>query len=274
MWRFDKLFGHLFMFTSGNSEFLLRIFPAKPKAAIFLVKRKVVNLTKIKMSVSTTPKPTFAQVFRTEVVTNPKQSVSFMKKFTSIAVSTVLYLRTDFDAGAFERMKIDDVRVTMLVKKKDNPAAEMILNNINNAMIALQEGHLREFHVLFVRPDDPDHIIESHMFKFQVPKNVDQRGDTRTLTPKEKENKMRAEVCKLNKKICNVSQGYESLPEDMEMRIKLVFDEDTPAGYAPPGFISATPNTLSKIRFAEAPPTPVSYGKLGTRYHELEASVQ
>ena len=226
------------------------------------------------MSVSTTPKPTFAQVFRTEVVTNPKQSVSFMKKFTSIAVSTVLYLRTDFDAGAFERMKIDDVRVTMLVKKKDNPAAEMILNNINNAMIALQEGHLREFHVLFVRPDDPDHIIESHMFKFQVPKNVDQRGDTRTLTPKEKENKMRAEVCKLNKKICNVSQGYESLPEDMEMRIKLVFDEDTPAGYAPPGFISATPNTLSKIRFAEAPPTPVSYGKLGTRYHELEASVQ
>ena len=87
--------------------------------------------------VSTTPKPSFAQVFKTEVITNPKQSVSFMKKFTGIAVSSVLYLRTNFDAGAFERMKIDDVRVTMLVKKKDNPATEMILNNIKNAMVAL-----------------------------------------------------------------------------------------------------------------------------------------
>ena len=223
--------------------------------------------------VSTTPKPSFAQVFKTEVITNPKQSVSFMKKFTGIAVSTVLYLRTNFDAGAFEPMKIDGVRVTMLVKKKDNPAAEMILNNISNAMVALQEGHLREFHVLFVRPDDRDHIIESHMFKFHVPKAVDQSGD-RKLTPKEKEKKLRIEVCKLHKTICSVNEGFETLPEDMEMRIKLVFDEDTPAGYAPPGFISATPNTINKIRFAEAPPTPMSYGKLGTGHHELEAVVQ
>ena len=223
--------------------------------------------------VSTTPKPSFAQVFKTEVITNPKQSVSFMKKFTGIAVSSVLYLRTNFDAGAFERMKIDGVRVTMLVKKKDNPAAEMILNNISNAMVALQEGHLREFHVLFVRPDDPDHIIESHMFKFHVPKAVDQSRD-RKLTPKEKEKKLRIEVCKLHKTICSVNEGFETLPEDMEMRIKLVFDEETPAGYAPPGFISATPNTINKIRFAEAPPTPMSYGKFGTCHHELEAVVQ
>ena len=222
--------------------------------------------------VSTTPKPSFAQVFKTEVVTNPKQSVSFMKKFTGIAVSTVLYLRTNFDAGAFERMKIDGVRVTML-DKKDNPAAEMILNNISNAMVALQEGHLREFHVLFVRPDDPDHIIESHMFKFHVPKAVDQGGD-RKLTSKEKEKKLRIEVCKLHKTICSVNEGFETLPEDMEMRIKLVFDKDTPAGYAPPGFISATPNTIDKICFAEAPPTPMSYGKLGTGHHEFEAVVQ
>ena len=226
-------------------------------------------------AVSTTPKPTFAQVFKTEVITTPQQSVAFMKKFSKIAVSTILYLRTSFDAEAFKRLKIDGVRVTMLTKKQDNPAAEMILNHISNAMVALQEGHLKEFHLLFVKSDDPDHIVEMHTLKFDVPKKkAGQSGDEVPLTPKDKENALQKALGKLNKKICYVGQDLPDLPDKMELRIRLIFNENTPLGYAPPGYTSATPNTIEKVRFADVPPTPLSYGKLRTSHHKVQAGIQ
>ena len=228
------------------------------------------------MATITTPKTptgTLASVLGHEVVTSMVQSYKFMQKFTIVGISSILYLRTELNNNAFAKVKVDNVKMTML--DKEHPQGKELLTLLKQALVPLKEGFLRELHVLFVRSSDPDSIVEQHTFKYKSPKNSKGNADNaETATPKQKENALRFQFQKLLKNLGVANQSLSSLPDDVEMRVRLIYDEKAPNNYEVEGFVAASPASISKVRFVEVPPTPIKYGSLKTKWHQCDASVQ
>ena len=68
-------------------------------------------------------------------------------------------------------------RVTML-KNSTHPVANEICKSTKNAVRALKDGYLREFHVIFYPGPESNDIIEMYKFTFELPQD-------RSISPKD-----------------------------------------------------------------------------------------
>ena len=84
-----------------------------------------------------TPTSAWTSVFPTETIQSEAQSLAFMKKFTAVGVSNILYLRSDLPDDTFVTQSIDGLRVTML-KNSTHPVANEICKATKNAVRALK----------------------------------------------------------------------------------------------------------------------------------------
>ena len=168
-------------------------------------------------------------------------------------------------------------RVTML-KNSTHPVANEICKSTKNAVRALKDGYLREFHVIFYPGPESNDIIEMYKFTFELPQD-------RSISPKDPGHQgdsddvqrsselIKKSTKQLLRAISNYIQTGETLPQNAQMGFRLIYNDDAPKGYNPPGFISLSPNSL-KTKFLEAPSDPINCGSIATNFHRVEVSMQ
>jgi len=211
---------------------------------------------------------TWTSVFPTETVTNVQESLKFMKKLTAVGVSTILYLRTNLPDDTFTVKNVDGMRVSIMTP--NHRVTRGMCTAVTNGMKALKDGHLRELHVLFHPHKDTDELIEMHKFSFNLPKDRApmETGDDK-ISNQAINDLVKKSTMKLLRILSGNLQSFGHLPDDAAMSIRLIYDDDAPEDYNPPGFISCSPEELEN-NFNGGKPSEFRMGAISTAWHKVE----
>jgi len=216
---------------------------------------------------SKTTTSTWTSVFPTETVTSVTESLKFMKKFAAVGVSTILYLRTSLPDDTFTVKNVDGMNVSIMTP--NHRVTRGMCTAVTNGMKALKDGYLRELHVLFHPNQDSDELIEMHRFKFNLPKDRAPTGTGDDKVSNEAINDLvKKSTMKLLRTISGNLQSFGDLPDDAAMSIRLIYDDDAPEDYNPPGFNSCTPEELANN--FNGKPSEFRMGAISTAWHKVE----
>ena len=219
---------------------------------------------------SKTSTSAWTQVFPTETITSISESVKFMKKFAAVGVSTILYLRTNLPDDTFSVKNVDGMRVSLLTPK--HKVAKEMCSAIGNGMKALKDGHLRELHLLFYPTKESDDLIEMHKFAFNLPKDrknssVGEAGDINNQMINDL---VKKSTMKLLRNMSGNLQSFGHLPESVAMSVRLIYDDETPNDYNPPGFSTCLLEEFEK--FSDGEPNAIHMGSIMTAWHKVQVS--
>lgn len=223
------------------------------------------------MAVSVESKTSTSQwtsIFPTETVTNVSESLKFMRKFAAVGVSTILYLRTNLPDDTFTVKNVDGMRVSIMTP--NHRVTKAMCTSVSNGMKALKEGYLRELHILFHPNKETDDLVEMHRFSFSLPKDrsVGSSGDE-GVSNNAVNDLIKKSTMKLLRTISANLQSFGSLPDSAAMSLRLIYDDEAPQDYNPPGFISCTPEELTNS-FNGGEPTSFRMGSVATAWHKVE----
>jgi meiosis-specific protein HOP1 len=214
-------------------------------------------------------------MFPTETITNPAQSLAFMKKFSAIGISTILYLRSSLPEEAFTIKNVNGMRVTLL-KTGVHSVADKICKMTQSAVQALSKGHLHELDIIFFSGQDSDDVVEKYTFVFDKPAKkreaCNSKGDTSEADKDDQAIKKATKI--MLKKMSTYMQVLADLPNEAQLSLRLTYNQDTPEDYNPPGFETLSPKSSSLGFMAETPPTPIRMGSIDTTWHKIDVAMQ
>ena len=230
-------------------------------------------LSKSNMAVSVASNTSTSQwtsIFPTETVTNVSESLKFMRKFVAVGVSTILYLRTNLPDDTFTVKNVDGMRVSIMTP--NHRVTKAMCTSVTNGMKALKDGYLRELHILFYPNKETDELVEMHRFSFKLPQDraVSNSGDE-GVDNSAINDLVKKSTMKLLRMVSANLQSFGPLPDSSAMSIRLIYDEETPEDYNPPGYISCTPEELSN-NFNGGEPDSFRMGSIATAWHKVEVA--
>ncbi|XP_061573969.1 HORMA domain-containing protein 1 [Cololabis saira] len=228
-----------------------------------------------------------AQLLPTEVSTE-QQSLIVVKKLLAIAVSGVTYLRGIFPERAYGPKYVDDQQVMILKGERECPGATQILKWMQGCFDAIQKKYLRIVIMsIYTDRENPQKVTEYYQFKLQYTAegaHMDFESKGQKLSTMSVGNTRKASVL-LVRKLYTLMQNLGPLPENVCLNMKLAYYDDvTPQGYQPPGFIEADSDILE----FEQESVRLTMGEVATPFHcvkfematekrrleQVEASVQ
>lgn len=213
----------------------------------------------------------FAQVFGTETIQTVEQSLKFMRKFTAVGISSILYIRTDLPDDSFALKELDGVRVSMLTTR--NPVAKKICDGIQNGMNALKDGYLKELAVVFVKKDTDD-IVETHSFKYILPNEIKKSKKNSAESDADVDHLVKIATRKLMHNMSSNLQICDGLPNGTQMLIRLQYTPETPEDYNPTGYVSLSPNS-GLLKFpGEEEPVRQSFGTIDAKFYKVKLQMQ
>ena len=228
-------------------------------------------LQKSDMAVSVSSNTSTSQwtsIFPTETVTNVSESLKFMRKFVAVGVSTILYLRTNLPDDTFTVKNVDGMRVSIMTP--NHRVTKAMCTSVTNGMKALKDGYLRELHILFYPNKETDELVEMHRFSFKLPQDraVSNSGDE-GVDNSAINDLVKKSTMKLLRMVSANLQSFGPLPDSAAMSIRLIYDDEAPEDYNPPGYISCTLEELCN-NFNGGEPNPFRMGSIATAWHKVE----
>lgn len=212
------------------------------------------------------------QLFGTDSFEAIEQSTKFVKKFTAIAISQILYSRTTLTDDTFIFMKMGDTmgnKTVMLLPK--HPAAKKLCDLIKNAMEAFDKGYLKELTMIFLRSGSQD-VLEEHTLTYTNPKSSNSKSDggKKNDDTAAFDARVKLATWKLIRNLDIKVNTLDDLPERLDMNIRLIYNDSAPKGYNPQGFIAASPKSLQSKFANDESPGELKIGSLQTKWHGIE----
>ena len=221
-------------------------------------------------------------MFPAEQVTEIK-SMLFVKKLLAVAVSTISYLRALFPEDAFGDRCLEDVQLKILRDDPAFPEARTVIQWLRGAFEALEKKYLRAVVIgIYENPADPVTVVEEYTFKFSygdghgmdiyrngqkiLANNMEGGGDEAKM-----EKEIKKSTVRLLRTIVMLSQTLGSLPDNVNMAMKLLyFDEITPDDYNPNGFKECS---QPEYQFEEKPNS-WKVGNVATNFHSMKVQIK
>uniref|UniRef100_A0A1B6MUA8 HORMA domain-containing protein n=1 Tax=Graphocephala atropunctata TaxID=36148 RepID=A0A1B6MUA8_9HEMI len=94
-----------------------------------------------------------------------ESSLTFMKKLTVVAISTISYLRNIFPSSAFQTKKLNGTKVWLLKGCDDIPGTHTLINWVRSAYEAVRLYSLKKM-VLVIEKQDGNETLETYSFNF------------------------------------------------------------------------------------------------------------
>ena len=115
-------------------------------------------------------------------------------------------------------------------------------------------------------------MVEMHRFSFNLPKDrksaVGESGDI-DVGDTAVNDLVKKSTMKLLRMMSANLQSFGNLPEKAAMGIRLIYDDETPEDYNPPGFINCSPEELGNNFPGETPAT-FRCGGISTAWHKVQ----
>ena len=220
-------------------------------------------------SATSTKSSSWTKIFKTDTILNQEQSLQFIRKFTAVGISSILYLRSSLPEDNFDLFPLDNIKVSMLVEK--SPMTKEICKGVKNALKAIKPGYLRQLDLVFHPNGESKDVLESHSFRY------DYMGDNNENVgspngDKEIDKEVKFATWKLYKKLSSYCQMFPELPSNATINIRLLYTDSTPDDYQPPGFTALSPRSLS-LTFS-GDPSSYDCGSVQTRYHKAQFRIK
>jgi len=206
----------------------------------------------------------WSKVMETEKVETEQESCLMMKRFLSIAISGITYLRAILEEDAFENRKLDDIHLKIISKKSSDPHSIEINKSMKGVFDAIEKKYLKDFYfILYTDQTDVDGSVYE-VYHFQLSYSDGVIGLSKSKNCVDYENKVYDSTTKLLRNIFTMTQDLEQLPTEIFMTVRLAYYDHTPDDYEPPGFIPSTiPENMEMDQ---------EYGRVDTHHHGMKAS--
>ncbi|XP_049865070.1 uncharacterized protein LOC126366162 [Pectinophora gossypiella] len=213
----------------------------------------------------------WTKVFPLQVTETYTSSVTFIKQLTTVAVSTITYLKNAFPEENYTIDQFGGLKIRVLKNKCEDELAQFLITALTQAFEAFDKKYLHQIALCFYADSCAlENLLECHVFEYEygaagaalrlrssgagpapaapgpAPAGLDEVRD-RTLQL------IRA---------CMVMLSHTQLPETYDVSLRLYYNDAAPAGYQAPGFVPA----------GGADPSPggaVRLGSVLTPYHRL-----
>ncbi len=215
---------------------------------------------------------TWSEVFPA-VISEQSQSVAFCKKLMAIGVSVVLYLRGDLDDECFTVKQVNGVKVTLLRTKAGNKLVDEICALTKSAAKALEQGYLKEMHVLLSPYEDKPDVLEC--YKFQFDKIAANSAKSMAVAKDCNTKDFQHQTRQMLKNLMIAAQSCETLPPEAFISLRLVYDTDViiPSSMLPEGFTNCTSEDM-KTKFFKSPAKKLTLGSVESIWHRAGMEMQ
>jgi len=200
-----------------------------------------------------------------------QQSLMYVKKFVTVAVSTLTFLRSMIDDEAFADKSLGKVKVKIINGDSGNQQAKLLNKWLCGAFDAIEKKYLKEMSLcVHEDPEAPEDVLEKYTFTFNYINGISSfnmekngaagsnymgslMGTTRTIL----------------RDVATITEGLDKLPNKASLTMLLAYYDHTPDEYEPEGF---TPSDIVEK------PLPHwtfkrSFGKVDTKHHSLSLRV-
>ncbi|KAI5789090.1 HORMA domain-containing protein [Geopyxis carbonaria] len=210
-----------------------------------------------------------------EQLIKQEQSSCLIKTILAASVGSLAYLRAFFPENCFSHLRYNgdptetysdfsklgspnpDIEAIGLtcgpkitrLKKGVNPTADTLLDWLDGIFQALEKGYLKALQIgVYLDYDDPNTMVETYTFSFSTMGGLDLQlsNDATRITLTD----ARKGAQQLTRRIVNITETLEPLPDRRWLTVRLHYNENTPQEYDPPGF-KRTLNQDSALRIPE-----------------------
>ena len=110
-----------------------------------------------------------------------------------------------------------------------------------------------------------------HRFSFNLPKDRKSIGESGDDGPGNAavNDLVKKSTMKLLRNMAANLQSFGDLPEKAAMGMRLIYDDETPEDYNPPGFVTCSPEELEN-NFPGEPPETFRLGAISTAWHKVQ----
>jgi len=212
----------------------------------------------------------WSKLFPSKVNTET-QSLMYVKKFVTVAVSTLTFLRSMIDDEAYDDKSLGKVKVKILNGKCGNSQAKLLNKWLLGAFDAIERKYLKEMSLcVHEDPSAPEEVVEKYTFTFSyengVPAfNMDKNGKAESNYMGNLMDTTRTII----RDVATITEGIDKLPDKASLTMLLAYYDHTPDDYEPEGFTASDivekpmPNWAYKKNF----------GSVETKHHKLSLRV-
>lgn len=199
------------------------------------------------------------------------QSLMYVKKFVTVAVSTLTFLRSMIDDEAYADKSLGKVRVKILRGDCGNQQAKLLNKWLLGAFDAIEQKYLKEMSLcVHEDPSAPEDVLEKYTFTFNytngIPAfNMERNGVSESNYMGNLMDTTKAII----RDVATITEGIDKLPDKASLTMLLSYYDHTPDEYEPEGFTASDivekpmPNGAFKR----------SFGKVETKHHSLSLRV-
>ncbi|XP_050362600.1 HORMA domain-containing protein 2-like isoform X2 [Nymphalis io] len=218
----------------------------------------------------------WVKVFPRQATENYTSSLAFMKQLTVVAVSTITYLKNAFPEDSYMVESFGGVKLRILKKKCRDELAQFLSTALVQAFEAFDKKYLHQLALCFYEDEcKQENLIEYHIFEYAynddgVTMNVHSknRDNVKQSTKYTFENVRERTIHLIRACVVIMQACQNDLPSSYDVSLRLYYNEDAPADYQAPGYLSTneTEDHLDPT-LSEA----IKLGWVETPYHKLIA---
>ncbi|XP_026491755.2 uncharacterized protein LOC113397560 [Vanessa tameamea] len=218
----------------------------------------------------------WVKVFPRQATENYTSSLAFMKQLTVVAVSTITYLKNAFPEDSYMVESFGGVKLRILKKKCRDELAQFLSTALVQAFEAFDKKYLHQLALCFYEEECKlENLIEYHIFEYSynddgVTMNVHSknRDNVKQSTKYTFENVRERTIHLIRACVVIMQACQNDLPSSYDVSLRLYYNEDAPADYQAPGYLSTneTEDHLDPT-LSEA----IKLGWVETPYHKLIA---
>ncbi|XP_045459572.1 uncharacterized protein LOC123670107 [Melitaea cinxia] len=218
----------------------------------------------------------WVKVFPRQATENYTSSLAFMKQLTVVAVSTITYLKNAFPEDSYMVESFGGVKLRILKKKCRDEIAQFLSTALVQAFEAFDKKYLHQLALCFYEDECKiENLIEYHIFEYTyhddgVTMNVHSKNrDNVKHSMKYSFENVRERTIHLIRACVVIMQACQNeLPSSYDVSLRLYYNEDAPADYQAPGYLSTNE---TEDHLEPTMPETVKLGWVETAYHKLIA---
>ncbi|RNA25528.1 HORMA domain-containing 1-like, partial [Brachionus plicatilis] len=158
-----------------------------------------------------------------------EDSLAYTKKLILIAISTISYLRSILPEEVFSTKEVEKMKFKIVRSK--NSDSHTLINWIKGAFDAIEKKYLSTLSLaIYADPKNPQLVLETYDFHLSYGENVNLQ------ISKNFSQKIKLTSLRVLRTIIATISSLEELPLKLSMNMRLIYNENVPDEYEPPGF--------------------------------------
>ncbi|RNA05772.1 HORMA domain-containing 1-like, partial [Brachionus plicatilis] len=197
------------------------------------------------------------------IIQSYEDSLAHTKKLILVAISTISYLRSILPEEVFSTKEVEKMKFK-IVRSCNNNESHTLINWIKGAFDAIENEYLSTLSLaIYADPKNPQLVLETYDFHLSYGENVN------CQMSKNFSQKIQLTSLIVLRTIIATISSLEEVPLKLSMNMRLIYNENVPDEYEPPGFKACN---FEKYRYDQGK-CRIRIGDVNCLWHEVNIEI-